>query len=66
MTQLSIISQHHISLFCECGNDKAFSVKELLDRLRPDITVHQVADRARCKECMLLGNKDLRLFWKCG
>ena len=66
MTQLSIISQHHISLFCECGNDKAFSVKELLDHLRPDATVQQLVDRARCNECGRKGDKDVRLFWKCG
>ena len=66
MTQLSIIPQHHISLYCECGHDSAFSVQDLLERLRPDTTVHQVADRARCTECGRKGDKDLRLFWKCG
>jgi hypothetical protein len=48
MTQLQLINKHHISLYCECGHDKTFSVQDLLDRLRPDTTVHQVADRARC------------------
>ena len=66
MTQLSIIPQHHITLYCECGNDKTFSVQDLLDRLRPDTTVHQVADRARCMECGRLGNIEFRLFWRCG
>ena len=50
MTQLHLINKHHISLFCPCGHDSAFSVQELLKRLRPETTVNQVADRpdAQC------------------
>ena len=66
MTQLSIIPQHHITLYCECGHDKTFSVQDLLDRLRPDTTVHEVADRARCTHCRRQGDKHVRLFWKYG
>lgn len=33
MTQLHIINKHQISLLFECGHDRAFSIKELLDPL---------------------------------
>ena len=66
MTKLNLINKHHISLFCQCGHDSAFSVQELLERLRPDTTVNQVADKARCTVCGRKGNKEFRLYWKCG
>ena len=66
MTKLNLINKHHISLFCQCGHDSAFSVQELLKRLQPDTTVNQVADKARCKVCGRKGNKEFRLYWKCG
>ncbi len=66
VTQLYLINKHHISLFCQCGHDSAFSVQELLKRLRPDTTVNQVADKARCTVCGRKGNKEFRLYWKCG
>ena len=65
MTQLHLIDKHHISLFCQCGHDSAFSVLELLERLRPDTTVNQVANKARCTVCGRKGNKEFRLYWKC-
>jgi hypothetical protein len=39
MTQLHRINKHQISLLCDCGHDRAFSIKELLDRLSSDTTV---------------------------
>ena len=66
MTQLQLINKHHISLYCECGHDKTFSVQELLEGLRPDTTVNQVADKARCTVCGRKGDKEFRLYWKCG
>ena len=59
MTQLHLINKHHISLFCQCGHDSAFSVQELLKRLQPDTTVNQVADKARCTVCVRKGTKSL-------
>ena len=65
-TQLHLVDKHHISLFCQCGNDKTFSIKELLARVQPDTTVNQVAEKARCTACGRKGDKEFRLFWKCG
>ena len=66
MTTLQTVQQHHISFHCDCGHGALVSVKELLDRLKPDTTVHQVADNARCTKCGTKGRKDFRLHWKCG
>jgi hypothetical protein len=66
MTTLLTIKQHHMSLHCGCGHSAMVSVQELLDRLKPETTVHQVAHRARCKKCGRKGCMDFRLHWKCG
>jgi len=66
MTTLLTIKQHHMSLHCGCGHSAMVSVKELLDRLKPETTVHQVANRAKCKKCGSKGCMDFRLHWKCG
>ena len=55
-----------MSLHCDCGHSAMVSVKELLDRLKPETTVHQVANRAKCKKCGSKGYMDFRLHWKCG
>ena len=66
MTQLHLINKHHIRLFCQCCHASAFSVEELLKRLRPDTTVNQVADKAQRTVCGRTGKKEFRLHWKCG
>ena len=65
MTTLLTIKHHHMFLHCDCGNNAMFSVQELLDRLKPENTVHQVANRARCKRYDSKGYMDFRLHWKC-
>jgi len=64
MTQLHHINKHHISLFCQCGHDSAFSAQELLERLQPETTVNQVADSVRCTVCGRKGDKEFRLYRK--
>ena len=61
MTQLHPINKYHISLFCQCVHDGTFSVQELFERLRPDTTVYQVADKARYTVCGLKFSKEFRL-----
>ena len=58
MTQLHLIHKHHISLFRKCGHDGGFSAQELLERLQPETTANQVADKARCTVCGRKGNKE--------
>jgi hypothetical protein len=60
MTTLLTIKQHHMSLHCGCGHSAMVSVKELLDRLKPETTVRQVASRAKCKKC------DTKAIWILG
>lgn len=65
MTKLETISNNHISLECICGHGSMISISDLLKKLRPDITIHQVAGNARCKSCGRRGATDFRLHYVC-
>ena len=65
MTKLQTISHNHISLECRCGHGALVSVKQLLEKLQPYITVQQVVAKARCTKCGALGAQDFRLHYVC-
>ena len=58
MTKLQTISHNHISLECRCGHGALVSVKQLLEKLQPCITVQQVVAKARYTKCGALGAQD--------
>lgn len=66
MTQLGDIPRHHIALMCEaCGHHghPLLAVSWLIEKLGPDITVHDVASRARCSNCRAKGRSSLRIVY---
>jgi hypothetical protein len=65
MTELHTISTNHISLECRCGHRSMLSISNLLMKVRPTMTVHQLASKDRCKQCGALGTVDFRLHWVC-
>ena len=65
MTALRTIKNNHMSLFCACGHSSMVAVKELLKTLKPETTIYQVADRARCTRCGQKSYKDFRLHFVC-
>jgi len=66
VTQLQTISHNHISFECRCGHRKLLSVKELMEKLSPTSTVHEVVARAKCSHCKIRGVSDFRLLYVCG
>lgn len=65
MTKLETIRNNHISLSCICGHSRLIAIKELLDTLPSDTTIHQVAGNARCSACGRKGDIDFRLHYVC-
>ena len=61
MTQLQTIINNHISLECHCGHRKLVSVKELISKLNPAVTIYEVARKAKCSHCDTKGVADLSL-----
>ncbi len=50
MTRLTEISDHRISLECQCGHHALLSVAELLERM-PEGSVGDAVARTVCAEC---------------
>ena len=65
MTKLETISNNHISLFCRCGHSSMIAVKDLLKVKPPEMTIHQVAQKAKCRVCGAVGSEDFRLHYVC-
>ena len=65
MTQLQTIQHNHMSLECVCGHGSMISVADLLKTLKPETTIHQVAENARCRSCGRKGAIDFRLHYVC-
>jgi hypothetical protein len=66
MTQLQTIINNHISLECHCRHRKLVSVKELISKLNPAVTIYEVARKAKCSHCDTKGVADFRLLYVCG
>lgn len=66
MTQLGDIPRHHIALMCEaCGHHgyPLLAVSSLIEKIGPDVTVHEVASRARCSNCHVKGDNSFRIVY---
>lgn len=50
MTRLTEISDHRISLECQCGHHALLPVAQILERM-PEATVADVVARTVCAEC---------------
>jgi len=42
------------------------SVKELISKLNPAVTIYEVARKAKCSHCDTKGVADFRLLYMCG
>lgn len=65
MTKLSVISNNHISLECNCGHRNMIAVSELLKTQSEDTTIYEIARKAVCVRCKRKGAKDFRLHYVC-
>ena len=66
MTQLQTIINNHMSLECHSGHWRLLSVKELISKLNPAVTIYEVARKAKCSHCDTKGVADFRLLYVCG
>ena len=65
MTKLETVKHNHMSLECVCGHRSMVSIGKLLEKLKPEITIHQVAGNARCRSCGRKGATEFRLHYVC-
>jgi hypothetical protein len=64
MTKLGVIETNHLVLECRCGHSKLVSVADLLKKLSPEMTVKEVAARAKCSHCDTQGVETFRIITK--
>ena len=56
MTKLASITNNHLALKCDtCGHQSMVAVKDLIDRVGREISVHQVVNKMRCSSCKSKG-----------
>ena len=64
-TLLKAITQNHLSFTCHrCNYTGLIAVKDLIETVGGDISVHEVARKAKCSECGAKGMRDLRIVYK--
>ena len=66
MTTLDQLRRNHISIECVCGYSVLLPITDLLNYVRPETTLEQVSQIARCSVCKLKGEIDFRLHYVCG
>jgi len=66
MTTLDQLRRNHISIECKCGYSVLLPITDLLDYVKPETTLEQVSQIARCSRCKRKGEIDFRLHYVCG
>ena len=65
MTQLKMISDHHMSITCGlCKHHSMLEVANLILVVGEDATVHDVRKKFRCKQCKVKGENTFQIIYK--
>ncbi|MFT5798292.1 MAG: hypothetical protein ACI84R_002357 [Candidatus Azotimanducaceae bacterium] len=63
-SELSSANGDHLRIKCSCGNVTVLSIANLISIVGPDITTHEVRQRAKCANCGTTGDNTYRVINK--
>jgi len=58
---LSSIAGNDLRINCTCGEEAVLSIANLIAVVGPDITTHEIRQRAKCKRCGAIGDNTYRV-----
>jgi hypothetical protein len=62
--KLSTANGDHLKIKCSCGKETSLSIANLIAVVGPDVTTHEVRQRAKCEHCGAIGDNTYQVINK--
>ena len=59
--ELSSIKGNDLKIKCSCGEEAVLSIANLIAVVGPEVTTHEIRQRAKCKRCGATGDNTYRV-----